>query len=134
MGDTLTHLSSLEEVRRLFSLVATALIPGGQFVVTWRDLTPELTGTDRFIPLRSSEDKIMTCFLEYTSPTTVEVHDLVYSRADDGRSWTMGKSSYSKLRLSPAQLAVELAAVGPTVDPFGTAGRLSIAVAHKASV
>ncbi len=131
MGDTLTHLPSLEDVRHLFSAVATALIPRGLFILTWRDLTPELTGTDRFIPVRSSEGKIMTCFLEYTSPTTAHVHDLVYTRDPGGRSWTLTKSSYSKLRLPPARMATELTVAGLTVDPLGTAGRLSLAVAHK---
>jgi len=121
IGDTLTHLPSLEDVRHLFSAVATVLVRGGIFILTWRDLTPELTGTDRFIPVRSSEDKIMTCFLEYTSPISVQVHDLVYTRDPGGRSWTLAKSSYSKLCLSPAQIATELAAASLTVDPLGTA-------------
>jgi len=46
---------------------------------TYRDLTKELEGLDRFIPVRS-DDKIMTCFLEYESAESVAVHDLIYTR------------------------------------------------------
>jgi len=75
----------------------------------------------------------MTCFLEYTSPTTVQVHDLVYTRNSTG--WTLEKSSYPKLRLSPAQVAAELTAAGLEPDPPAIAGRLSLLVAaRKASL
>jgi hypothetical protein len=69
MGDTLTHLPSFQAVRDLFVAVTATLVPGGLFILTWRDLTFELAGTDRFISIRSSENIIMTCFLEYTTPT-----------------------------------------------------------------
>jgi SAM-dependent methyltransferase len=135
MGDTLTHLSSPDAVRRLFSAVAAALAPGGLFILTWRDLTPELTGADRFIPVRADDQRIMTCFLEYTSPTTVQVHDLVYTRNPATSAWTLEKSSYPKLRLSPAQIAAELAAAGLEPGPPSAAGRLSLLVAaRKASL
>jgi SAM-dependent methyltransferase len=135
MGDTLTHLSSPDAVRRLFSAVAAALAPGGLFILTWRDLTPELTGADRFIPVRADDQRIMTCFLEYTSPTTVQVHDLVYTRNPATSAWTLEKSSYPKLRLSPAQIAAELAAAGLEPGPPGATGRLSLLVAaRKASL
>src|SRR5690606_20914581 len=65
MGDTLTHLSSKDDVLRLFTEVHRLLAPGGRFVLGFRDLTAELRGTDRFIPVRSDSHRIMTCFLEY---------------------------------------------------------------------
>jgi SAM-dependent methyltransferase len=129
MGDTLTHLPTLQSVRHLFRAVAATLVPGGLFILTWRDLTPQLTGSDRFIPVRADDQRIMTCFLEYTSPTTVQVYDLVYTRNPTG--WTLEKSSYPKLRLSPAQVAQELAAAGLESRPSGTAGRLSLVAAQK---
>src|ERR1700758_3212379 len=49
MGDTLTHLSSRAEVEGLFASVFARLAPQGAFMLTWRDLTHELTGTDRFL-------------------------------------------------------------------------------------
>jgi hypothetical protein len=86
-----------------------ALVPGGRFIVTFRDLSNELTGLDRFIPVRSDDDRIFTCFLEY-EPETVKVHDLVYSREPTG--WNLEKSWYRKLRLSPAQVVEMIEAAG----------------------
>jgi SAM-dependent methyltransferase len=133
MGDTLTHLPSFQSIRQLFRSVATALAPGGLFILTWRDLTPELTGLDRFIPVRADDQRIMTCFLEYVSPTTVQVHDLIYTRnpAHTPSTWTLEKSSYPKLRLSPTQVAAELTAAGLEPRPPASALRLSVAVAQK---
>jgi SAM-dependent methyltransferase len=131
MGDTLTHLPSYDSVRRLFRAVAAALDPGGLFVLTWRDLTPELTGPARFIPVRSDDATILTCFLESTSPNTVEVHDLVWSRTPSG--WTLHTSSYPKLRLSPAWVADALADAGHDVVHSAPAGRLCLTVSRRNS-
>src|SRR5450631_2522984 len=103
MGDTITHIPAKSDVTALFHAIFATLIPGGIFVVTWRDLTPELHGPDRFIPVRSDDATIMTCFLEYATPEQVIVHDLVYTRAENG--WSFNKSSYPKLRLSAEWLA-----------------------------
>ena len=107
MTDTLLHLESRADVRKLCSNVMTALAPGGRFIVTFRDLTHELTGLDRFVPIRSDSNTIFTCFLEY-EPETVKVHDLVYRR--DGDSWQFSKSYYRKLRLSREWMEQTLAA------------------------
>jgi hypothetical protein len=80
MGDTLTHLASKADVRALFQDVFDALHSGGVFVITYRALTKELEGLDRFIPVRSDDSTIMTCFLEYESAESVVVHDPVYTR------------------------------------------------------
>lgn len=133
MGDTLTHLPSLDAVGQLLSAAATALAPGGLCILTWRDLTHERTGSDRFIPVHADENRVMTCFLEYTSPTTVQVHDLIYTRSPTRPSdWTLEKSSYPRLRLAPTQIAAELTTAGLIPDPPANAGGLSLAVARKA--
>ena len=50
MGDTLTHLPARGDVSASFREVFAKLRPGGMFVISYRDLTTELFGTDRFIP------------------------------------------------------------------------------------
>jgi SAM-dependent methyltransferase len=115
MGDTLTHLPTKFDVTALFQAAFNALTPGGIFILTWRDLTPELTGPDRFIPVRSDDTTVMTCFLEYTTPDTV--HDLVYTRQPGTSAWTLNKSSYPKLRLSPDLLTTQLTQTGFKVHP-----------------
>jgi SAM-dependent methyltransferase len=129
MGDTLTHLPSKADVRALFKSVCDALYSGGLFVITYRDLTMEMKGNDRFLPIRSDADRIMTCFLEYTDSETVVVHDLVHTR--DGNSWKLNKSSYRKLRLSPAWMIEELAAAGLLLEFQGMAGKLVEIVTRK---
>jgi SAM-dependent methyltransferase len=133
MGDTITHLPAHSDVAALFASIHAALTPGGIFILTWRDLTPELHGTDRFLPVRSDDTTVMTCFLEYTAPETVLVHDLIYTRdvATPDSPWSLNKSSYPKLRLSPAWLAKQLTAAGLTIESQGPAGRLQHITARK---
>ena len=129
MGDTLTHLPAKSDVTELFSNTFTALAPGGILILAWRDLTPELTGPDRFIPVRATDDTIMTCFLDYATPDTVHVHDLIHKR--EAGTWSLNKSSYPKLRLSPAFLTEQLTQAGFKVHPQTTAGRLLLLAATK---
>jgi SAM-dependent methyltransferase len=121
MGDTLTHLASRAHVSRLFADIAVALARGGVCVLTWRDLSTQLTGTDRFIPVASDADRVMTCFLEY-EPESVVVHDLIHIR--EAGSWTLHKSSYRKLRLSADWIVTELKRAGLQVTRSEAAGRL----------
>lgn len=111
MVDTILHLESRERVRGLFDSVAAALEPGGRFVLTFRDLSRELHDLDRFIPVRSDEHIVFTCFLEY-EPDTVKVHDLVYRR--EGGEWKFRKSFYRKLRLPPEWVNEQLREAGFT--------------------
>ena len=109
MGDTLTHLPSPESVRQLFGAARSALAPGGALVLTYRDLSRAVEGTDRFIPVRADDDLILTCFLEYL-PEVVRVHDLLYRRSADG--WRLEKSWYPKLRLAQPDVECWLADAG----------------------
>ncbi len=122
MGDTLTHLPDRRDVSTLFGSVFDRLRSGGVFVITYRDLTRQLFGTDRFIPVRSDENKIMTCFLEFENQDSVVVHDLVYMRQDSG--WSFNKSSYRKLRLGIAWIREELSRAGFAILSEDLSGRL----------
>jgi SAM-dependent methyltransferase len=122
MGDTLTHLADKSDVSAVFRGAFGRLRPGGMFVITYRDLTKELFGTDRFIPVRSDENKIMTCFLEFENRDSVMVHDLVYLRQDSG--WSLNKSSYRKLRLGIDWIREELSRAGLHILSEDLSGRL----------
>lgn len=86
MGDTLTHLPDRQSVDRLFADVAQSLEAGGRFVLTFRDYSKPLSGANRFIPVRSDADRILTCFLEYDE-AGVTVHDLLHER--QGAEWRL---------------------------------------------
>jgi 2-polyprenyl-3-methyl-5-hydroxy-6-metoxy-1,4-benzoquinol methylase len=122
MGDTLTHLPEKSDVIALFREGFERLRPGGMLVITYRDLTNELYGTDRFIPVRSDESKIMTCFLEFENADSVVVSDLVYMRQDSG--WSLNKSSYRKLRLGIDWVREELSRAGFDILSEDLSGRL----------
>jgi SAM-dependent methyltransferase len=112
-GDTLTHLESKEEVRQFISDVYTVLIPGGKFLLSFRDYSNALTGTSRFIPVKSDENRILTCFLEYDTDF-VTVTDLLHGRSGD--KWEQKLSSYRKLRLSAEEACAILIGSGFLID------------------
>lgn len=128
MGDTLPHLPARELIPRLFSDLFHALRPGGQVVLSFRDLSVELHGVDRFIPVRSTADKIMTCFLEY-GPESVLVHDFIHLR--EGESWKLLKSCYPKLRLSVDEVHRSLESEGFEVYAQETVRGMSVLAARR---
>jgi SAM-dependent methyltransferase len=128
MGDTLTHLDNHADVTKLFCDVFSALEPNGILILTFRDFSSELYGLDRIIPVRSDEDCVMTCTLDYNA-TNVIVSYLVHVR--ENGSWTLHKSSYQKLRLSPGSLVAELQEIGFKVDVDKPAGRMHAICARK---
>ncbi len=110
LGDTLTHLPDLDSVDKLLAEAAQALAPGGTLMLGFRDyVSVTLQGPQRFIPVRSDANRILTCFLEYQEGR-VEVTDLVHQRAGD--AWQLRASSYLKLRLDPAWVTRQLVEVG----------------------
>ncbi|HIW91478.1 MAG TPA: class I SAM-dependent methyltransferase [Candidatus Corynebacterium avicola] len=113
MGDTVPHLPDHDAVTSLFTRASSSLTPGGKLVLTYRDLTQPHNGDDRFIPVRSDGDRIMTCFLEDLNADTVMVTDLVHLRTGD--RWHLHKSSYPKLRLSPDWIHDQLESAGLAV-------------------
>lgn len=112
MGDTLTHLADIDTVQALFRAVAAALCGDGVFVLSFRDYSVPLTGPQRFIPVRSDADRILTCVLDY-EPEHVIVQDLLHER--EGATWRQRVSSYRKLRLSPDQVRAALESFGFSV-------------------
>ncbi len=110
MGDTITHLESFDAVRALIANIENVLKTGGKLILTFRDyVSLELKGRQRFIPVKSDDSRILTCFLEYHQDI-VEVHDLLYIK--DGDRWLMNTSSYPKLRLDANWLSSEIKELG----------------------
>lgn len=109
LGDTLTHLPSEVDVGKLFGQAFRVLASKGQLLLTFRDLTAPPVGLDRFIPVRQTETRIMTCFLE-DKGDHVEVHDLIYRKGEAG--WELVKSSYPKLKLSEKWVRGQLMEAG----------------------
>ncbi len=128
MGDTLTHLPAPADVTALFAEVAAALSSGGQFACTFRDYSKELLAENRFIPVRSSADRTLTCFLEYARQS-VTVHDIIHEL--DGTQWRLSVSSYQKLRLDPLWVRNALAHCGFEVTESATSNRMVRLIAQR---
>jgi 2-polyprenyl-3-methyl-5-hydroxy-6-metoxy-1,4-benzoquinol methylase len=109
MGDTLTHLPRPECVIALITDVASALSRDGVFVCTFRDYTRELRAEDRFILVKSTSERILTCFLEY-SDRVITVHDILHER--EHSQWRLRVSSYQKIRLAPRWIRTVLEQCG----------------------
>ncbi len=130
-GDTLTHLTSLDQVDHLLRDAATALVAGGHLILTFRDYTTARTGADRFISVRSEADRIFTCFLDY-GPTHVTVHDILHTRDATAPGWKMSMSTYEKLRLAPALVRDLLLASGLTLVRDDLTAGLATFIAKRA--
>ncbi len=109
MGDTLTHLNSLHDVEKLFNDIYCILADKGVIVLSFRDYTFELIGLDRIIPVRSDENKIFTCILEYEKDY-VKVYDIMYEKSAIG--WELKKSFNYKLKLSQTWLIAKMKEIG----------------------
>jgi SAM-dependent methyltransferase len=130
MGDTLTHLATHQNIRYLLKRIYSVLEIGGRVIFTFRDFTVELKGLDRFIPVRSDENTIFTCFLEY-GQNHVTVHDMIYERKNN--RWEQRKSAYKKIRVSPQWMKDTLEDIGFRVAAFDTHNAGVCIIAQKIS-
>ena len=128
MGDTLTHLETLGKVQILFKTAYPALERNGRLVLTFRDLTFELKGLERFIPVRSESNLIFTCFLEYEKEH-VKVHDVIYEKTNG--QWQMKKGFYRKLRIPPEWAKECLLKIGFEVETFDIQNGMVTIIARR---
>lgn len=128
MGDTLTHLSTHQNIQNLLKKVYSTLETGGRVVLTFRDLTTELRGLDRFIPVRSDANTIFTCFLEYEKDH-VRVHDIIYEQRNN--QWELKTSFFKKIRILPQQTKEILQDTGFKVETFDIHNAVVCIIANK---
>ena len=129
MGDTLVHLPDHDSAENLLRLAASALDEGGRFVVSLRDYDrPGPTGADRFIPVRSSDRRIFTCFLEY-GDDAVTITDILQTRTPHG--WDLEISSYSKIRFGITRVQTVLTDAGLELDGVTEDDGMHVIVAKK---
>jgi SAM-dependent methyltransferase len=128
MGDTLTHLKSLDDVQLLVNNAYQALSDAGLLILTFRDLMFELKGLERFIPVRSESNLIFTCFLEYEKEH-VKVHDVIYEKT--GGQWQLKKGFYRKLRIPPQWTRNCLLETGFEISKFEIRNGMATIIARK---
>ncbi|MGE0760832.1 MAG: methyltransferase domain-containing protein [Pirellulaceae bacterium] len=110
MGDTLLHIPSREEVERLFEDVYAHTCDSAKLLLSFRDLSTELTGIDRALPVRLDDRDLMATFLHRNAniqgPSPLAVHFaeeqlLAFSRGQNGDFFVVlnfgGWSGYKSL-------------------------------------
>jgi hypothetical protein len=130
MGDTLTHLETKEDVNQLFEGIYNHLEKEGKFILTYRDLSFELEELERFIPVKSDDSRIFTCFLEYEEEK-VKVHDLIYEK--ENNDWNLKTSFYRKLRLPTDWVIDQLKEKGFLIKHSSSDKGLTTLIATKSS-
>jgi len=128
MGDTLTHLDAFKKVQTLLDTVFSSLETGGCLILSFRNLTQELVELDRFIPVKSNETAIFTCFLEFEKDS-VKVHDIIYEK--NKGQWVLKKSVFQKLRISPDWTQKYLQKIGFTIEFYDEQNGLIFIIARK---
>ncbi len=113
MGDSLTHLDSLQEAGDLVRRCFLELDPGGRLVLSVRDYSSLPAGTVDCIPVRRDDNRIFVCNIRYHE-TTVTVEDVLYSRT--GGSWRRDAGTYTKIRIPPEYLAQIVRTAGFTLQ------------------
>ena len=106
-GDTISHLENKDELACFIKDISETVIPGGKVLLSFRDYTKELTGDQRFIHVKSDDNRILTCILDYEKEH-VRVTDLLYEKNETG--WEQKISSYKKIRVFPYEIKEMLAA------------------------
>lgn len=113
MGDTLTHLQNLKSVENLIRNCFKILNNNGKIILSFRAQTDELIDEKRFIPVRSEENIIFTCFLEY-HPDYVKVFDIVHEKING--TWNQRISFYKKLKIPEKQIKEIVCKAGFIID------------------
>lgn len=128
MGDTIAHLDSFEELHQLTRHCYDGLGPGGKLVLSFRDYSTVLNGSDRFIPVKSDEEKILTCILDYNDEY-ITVTDLLQEKTE--RKWVQKVSSYKKIRLTTDRVRDSLINAGFTLASMDIISRQVHVIATK---
>lgn len=95
-GDTISHLDTFKQLDKLIQDCYDSLAINGHLILTFRDYSFELKDNQRFIPVKSDENRILTCVIDY-SDDKILVTDLLHEKSNE--TWIQKISSYNKLRI-----------------------------------
>ncbi len=97
MDDTVAHLESFDQLQQFFFQCKNGLVKNGKLVLSYRDYGLELLDSQRFIPVKADENKILAYFLGYFEDK-VSVTDLLQEKING--EWVQKASSYFKIRIT----------------------------------
>ena len=128
MGDTLPHLPSKTSVETFLKNCYKKLQTDGKLILSFRDYSTSLEDTNRFIPVRSDDNRIFTCILEYF-PERVKVTDQLYEKTSNG--WVQKVSSYYKIRLTLEEVRASIEQAGFKISKCQELNRMFYLIASK---
>ncbi|MBA2405698.1 MAG: class I SAM-dependent methyltransferase [Bdellovibrionales bacterium] len=130
LGDTLTHLDSIEIVKDLIQSLVDQVSENGKLILSWRDYqTTALTNENRFILVRQDEKSLMTCVLEDKNNLQITVTDLYHQKING--EFKVSGHSYPKIKLTPQTVSDLLHQADFDVIKTTVTGRLIEMVATK---
>ena len=115
MGDTLSHLGSVQEMEAFLAASLTCLKEDGVLLVSFRDQQTKLIGPARCLPVRSSPTRIHTCFLEF-APAYITVNDIFHEFDTETQAWTQHVGGFAKLRITTPMVTTALVAAGYAIS------------------
>lgn len=127
-GDTLSHLNNKTEIKTFIADIAKALDLNGKLILSFRDYSNKLTETERFIPVKSDSNKILTCILDYEDEF-VNVTDLLHEKTNG--VWKQKVSTYKKVRLLTNEIVDDIEATGIKIVFNQPVNRLTTIIASK---
>lgn len=127
-GDTLPHLDSFTEIKKLLVDCFHILNSKGKIILTFRDYSTALEDTNRFILVKNDSERILTCFIEYF-PDKIRVTDILHE--NENGNWIQKASSYYKSRITRELVLEFLKDSGFKVSFDSIANRLITIIAEK---
>jgi 2-polyprenyl-3-methyl-5-hydroxy-6-metoxy-1,4-benzoquinol methylase len=127
-GDTLSHLVNKSEIKTFISDISSSLNKNGKLILSFRDYSKMLTGSERFIPVRSDNNKILTCILDYEDEV-VNVTDLFHEKIND--VWIQKVSTYKKVRLLTYEIISYLEENNMTINFNHIVNKMTTIIAIK---
>ena len=109
LGDTLAHLSTHDDVKRLIEQSGNLLTPGGKLVVQFREPPTDMSPQNSVFTTRSERDRIMECVLHFW-PDRIWVTDIVHEWV--GGTWRSMRGTYPKLRLTVDEIVEQARVAG----------------------
>ena len=126
-GDTIAHLRDEGQIGDFLRSCHEVLGDRGSLVLSFRDYSNGLQGTQRFIPVKCDENRILTCVLDYEE-NFVKVTDLLHKKVEG--KWVMKVSEYRKVRVTVEKVESLLRKNGFEIAEKDT-GRMNTLVAIK---
>jgi 2-polyprenyl-3-methyl-5-hydroxy-6-metoxy-1,4-benzoquinol methylase len=127
-GDTIAHIETFEQLEKLLEDCYNLLSREGKLILSFRDYSNALTDTQRFISVRSDENQILTCVIDYYEQK-IKVTDLLHVK--EGNTWKQRISSYDKLRITKDYVNNKLKNLGYTLITCTDINRMVYVIAKK---